>query len=117
MGRARVLVGLLGTLIALVLALWILDWSALLHAFARLSAGVVPLASLLSVATTLILAVRWAILTAARQESYSARGFNDALVGQVFNLITPGGRRRCIPRPGGRRPRRRPHARHGDAGA
>jgi uncharacterized membrane protein YbhN (UPF0104 family) len=89
MGSARVLVGLFGTLIALVLALWILDWSALLHAFARLSAGVVLLASLLSVATTLILAARWAILTAGPQESYSARGFNDALVGQVFNLITP----------------------------
>jgi uncharacterized membrane protein YbhN (UPF0104 family) len=89
MARARVFVGLFGTVIALGAALWILDWSALLHAFGRLSAGAVLLASLLSVATTLILAVRWAILTAGRQESYSMRAFNDALVGQVFNLITP----------------------------
>jgi hypothetical protein len=55
MGRTRVLVALLGTLIAL----WILDWSALLNAFERWSARVLLLASVSSVATTLILAVRW----------------------------------------------------------
>ena len=89
MARTRILLGLFGTLIALGGALWILDWSALLHAFARLSAGTVLLASLFSVATTVILAIRWAILMAGRHENYSGRAFNDALVGQVFNLITP----------------------------
>jgi hypothetical protein len=40
----------------------------------------------------LILAVRWAILTGSRQESYSARGFNDALVGQAYRVVVARGR-------------------------
>jgi uncharacterized membrane protein YbhN (UPF0104 family) len=87
--RARVILGLFGTLAALALALWLIDWQALLDAFARLSLGVLLLSGFLSIVTTLILASRWAILMAGPQDQYGVQKFRDALVGQVFNLITP----------------------------
>jgi uncharacterized membrane protein YbhN (UPF0104 family) len=87
--RARMIVGLLGTFAAIVLALWLIDWQALLAAFARLSAGTLLLSALFSIVTTFILAARWATLTAGPVEWYGGPEFHDALVGQVFNLITP----------------------------
>jgi uncharacterized membrane protein YbhN (UPF0104 family) len=89
MSRARLTLGLIGTLGAFGLALWLLDWHALAAAFARFTSGVLLQASLFSVVTTLILALRWAILTESPRDRYGARGFHDALVGQIFNLITP----------------------------
>ena len=56
---------------------------------ARFTSEVLLQASLFSVVTTLILALRWAILTESPRDRYGARGFHDALVGQIFNLITP----------------------------
>jgi uncharacterized membrane protein YbhN (UPF0104 family) len=88
MARARVILGLLGTLAALALALWVIDWQALLGAFARLSPGVLLLSAFLSIVTTLILAVRWAVLTAGPRDRFGGQEFRDALVGQVFDLIT-----------------------------
>src|SRR5262249_60481467 len=87
--RARVVLGLLGTLAALVLALWLIDWPALLGAFARLSPGVLLLSAVFSIATALLLAVRWAILAAGPGDRIGPQAFHDALVGQAFNLITP----------------------------
>jgi uncharacterized membrane protein YbhN (UPF0104 family) len=87
--RARVIVGLVGTLAAFALALWLIDWHALLTAFARLSPGVILVSSIFSIATTLILAARWAMLAAATTHRGTMQSFLDALVGQVFNLVTP----------------------------
>jgi len=87
--RARVILGLLGTLAALVLALWLIDWPALLGAFARLSPGVLLLSAVFSIATALLLAVRWAILAAGPGDRIGPQEFHDALVGQAFNMITP----------------------------
>jgi hypothetical protein len=46
--RARVILGLAGTLAAFALALWLIDWQALLASFARLSPGIVLVSSLYS---------------------------------------------------------------------
>jgi uncharacterized membrane protein YbhN (UPF0104 family) len=87
--RARVVVSLLGTLAALALALRLIDWQALVAAFARLSPGVLLLSAGFSIATALLLAARWAVLAAGPGERIGAQEFHDALVGQAFNLITP----------------------------
>jgi uncharacterized membrane protein YbhN (UPF0104 family) len=89
MARVGFILGVVGTLGAFALAMWLIDWQALLAAFARMSSGVLMLASLFSVGTTLILAGRWAILAGGPRDRYGALGFHDALVGQVFNLVTP----------------------------
>jgi uncharacterized membrane protein YbhN (UPF0104 family) len=89
MPRARVILGFLGTLAAIALALWLIDWRALLAAFAHLSPGVLLLSAVFSIATALLLAGRWAILAARPGDRIGPQEFHDALVGQAFNLITP----------------------------
>jgi glycosyltransferase 2 family protein len=89
MRRARVILGLFGTLAALALALWLIDWQMLLAAFVHLSPGTLLVSAVLSVASTLLQAVRWAVLMARPGDRIGTQEFHDALVGQAFNLITP----------------------------
>jgi glycosyltransferase 2 family protein len=89
MGRLRIVVGLSGTLIAAVLALSILDWASLAHAFRQLSFGVLAAATVFSLLTTLLLSIRWSVLAGPPNMPLGRREFRDALISQVFNLITP----------------------------
>ena len=89
MGRLRILAALFGTLIAVVLALSILDWASLAHAVAQLSFGVLAAATTLSLLTTLLLSTRWSVLAASPNVLLGRREFRDGLISQVFNLITP----------------------------
>ncbi len=89
MVRLRVVAGLFGTLIAVALALAVLDWTTLARAFAQLSFRVLATAAALSLLTTLFLSIRWAVLASPPGTSFGRREFHDALVSHVFNLITP----------------------------
>jgi uncharacterized membrane protein YbhN (UPF0104 family) len=89
MARLRMVAGLFGTLIAIAVALAVLDSTTLARAFAQLSFGVLAAAAGLSLMTTLLLSVRWAILAAPAGKRLGGREFRDALVSHVFNLITP----------------------------
>jgi len=89
MGRLRILAALFGTLIAVVLALSILDWASLARAVAHLSFGVLAAATTLSLLTTLLLSTRWSVLAASPNVLLGRREFRDGLISQVFNLITP----------------------------
>ena len=89
MGRLRIMIGLFGTLIAAVLALSILDWASLARAFAQLSFGVLAVATVFSLLTTLLLSIRWSVLAGPPDMLWGRREFRDALISQVFNLITP----------------------------
>lgn len=89
MGRLRILAALFGTLIAVVLALSILDWASLARAVAQLSFGVLAAATTFSLLTTFLLSIRWSVLAAPPNALLGRREFRDALVSQVFNLITP----------------------------
>jgi glycosyltransferase 2 family protein len=89
MGRLRILAALVGTLIAVVLALSILDWASLARAVAQLSFGVLAAATTLSLLATLLLSIRWSVLAAPPNVLFGRREFRDALISQVFNLITP----------------------------
>src|SRR5712671_3888557 len=79
MGRLRIIVGLCGTLIAAVLA----------RAFAQLSFSVLAAATVFSLLTTLLLSIRWSVLAGPPNMLLGRREFRDALISQVFNLITP----------------------------
>ena len=89
MGRLRIIVGLFGTLIAAVLALSILDWASLAHAFRQLSFGVLAAATVFSLLTTLLLSIRWSVLASPPNMLMGRRELRDALISHVFNLITP----------------------------
>src|SRR5262245_43785950 len=89
MAHARMILGLAGTLAAFALALLFIDWPGLLAAFAILSAAVLLVSGLFSIATTVILAARWANLAARGQDRFGMQEFHDALVGQIFNVVTP----------------------------
>ena len=84
----RTLLGLLGTVSAVAIALLVLDWGALTDAFSHFTARTLFIAAFWSLATTFILAARWALMVAAGTGT-GRRGFLDALVAQVFNVITP----------------------------
>ena len=89
MARLRMLAGLFGTLIAIAVALAVLDWTTLARAFAQLSFGDLAAAAALSLLTTVLLSIRWAILAAPPGMRLGGREFRDALVSHVFNLVTP----------------------------
>ncbi len=71
------------------LALSILDWASLARAVAQLSFSVLAAATTLSLLTTLLLSTRWSVLAAPPNVLLGRREFRDALISQVFNLITP----------------------------
>jgi glycosyltransferase 2 family protein len=85
MARARILIGLCAALVTLAL----LDWSALTRAFAQLSGSVLTMSAALSVVTTLLLALRWSVLAGPPGIVPGRAEFRDALIAQVFNLVTP----------------------------
>ena len=87
--RFRMVAGILGTLIAVAVAFAMLDWPVLLRAFAQLSFGALAAAAVLSLLTTLVLSLRWAVLAAPADRNLGRREFRDALVAHVFNLVTP----------------------------
>ena len=89
MARTRTIIGFAGTLTAFALALWLLDWDALVVAFANLPAEALALSAVFSLLTTLVLGARWAVLTAPTGQWYGRQRFRDALVGQIYNVLTP----------------------------
>ncbi len=88
MARWRSAVGWIGTVAALGIALAVLDWDALWRAFSQFSAGTLLAIAMLSVLSTLIFAARWSILIASKS-LVSRSGYIDALIGLIFNLVTP----------------------------
>jgi uncharacterized membrane protein YbhN (UPF0104 family) len=87
--RGKWILGAAGTAVAVILILRVVDWRALAHALGQLSPAVLFAAAAASVLTTLLLALRWAVLAGSKPGSDAHQAFRDALVGQSFNAITP----------------------------
>jgi uncharacterized membrane protein YbhN (UPF0104 family) len=87
--RWHFVLGVAGTSAALIFILEFVDWRALAHAFAQLSPTVLIAAAAASLLTTMLLALRWALLATSKLDSNPRKAFRDALVAQSFNAVTP----------------------------
>lgn len=86
----RNIIGLTGSLAAIAVALFLLNWAALGHAFAQLSAATLFAAAIFSTLSTACAATRWAALMAWPDKRSSVLAFLQALIANVFNAFTPG---------------------------
>jgi len=89
MARWQLILGALGTTVALLLVLSLVDWSALVHAWRDLSLAVILGAAAASIIATLLQAYRWVVLVAGATAGDRRKAFRHALVGQSFNAVTP----------------------------
>ena len=87
--RMQPLLKWVGTATALAGTAAVLDWHAFINGILHLSLGVLSVAAALSLATTAMLSLRWAVLAAPPTKAWGSREFKDALAGLVFNLFTP----------------------------
>jgi glycosyltransferase 2 family protein len=91
-GRSlRTILNVCVSLAAIVVAFWLLNWSALVTAVAQLSLLGLASAALFSVLTNVLLAVRWGIIAAPVGQNLLLRDVANVLVGVFFNIITPAG--------------------------
>jgi uncharacterized membrane protein YbhN (UPF0104 family) len=90
MVRWRNIIGFVGSLAAVAIALLLLDWPALVRATTALSTGALLGAAVFSALSTFSTALRWAILTARPGNRWAAADFLNALVANAFNIFTPG---------------------------
>lgn len=87
--RILTILGLFGTCAALGLAAVLIDWRILMDALSRLSWPSLLMAAGLSILTTLLLALRWAVLAAPPRAMPRLSDFINALIAFLFNIFTP----------------------------
>lgn len=84
---------LLAVTIGVILAAFsVLNHGALLRGFQAIRTSTWLLSAALSIMTTLLLALRWVVINAGgANNSFRWQHFADALIGFVFNILTPAG--------------------------